>query len=325
MIINYPLLSLLAKSTVLLGLLAVTACSVPPDQDPAISAATGGESDPRIVPVTNYQQALELFEELNYTSEAWQAGIRVVPRVYLSEITDRWSKVTTKEIDVALKKRLFFRAIGPLVLRSNELILGDRERLQTIVNDQAYADENNQAWLQTLGEDYGLSAEDFVDTETFTRMLLERVDIIPPSLVLAQAAEESGWGTSRFAFTGNALFGQWTWDGDGMRPEQQRSSKGDHRIASFDAPLQSVRAHARNLNSHFAYTEFRAMRTQLRRDKKRISGHVLAQTLEKYSERGAGYVKSLRDIMSYNKLDPADDAYLGDNQPIVLVNAVSEE
>jgi Bax protein len=304
----------------LLSMLIMQSCSSSPELDADIIAATGGEPNPRVVPLSNYKQVLELFDELNYTSEAWQAGIREVPRIYLSEITDRWSKVTTKEIDIPLKKKLFFRAIGPLALRSNELILQDRTRLEAIGNNGGNASSDEQAWLAGLASSYGLNTDDYSNDTALIEALLSRVDIVPPSLVLAQAAEESGWGTSRFAFKGNALFGQWTWGEKGIRPTEQRDGKGDYKIATFDAPLQSVQAHAQNLNTHRAYVAFRAERARLRAAGARISGDVLAGTLSSYSERGADYVKTLRGIMSYNKLDPADDAYLGNNQAIVMVD-----
>ena len=283
------------------------------------SAATGGDEKPRVVEIENYKDALALFDELGYTSEAWQAGIRVVPRVYLTEISDQWSKKTSQEIDVTLKKRLFFRAIGPLALRNNELVLQDREKIQALLAQPDSASAAYLEWFEKLAQDYGLDPADYADKAKLGEALLQRVDVIPPSLVLAQAAEESGWGTSRFAFTGNALFGQWTWGGQGIRPEQQRSGRGDYKIAAFDAPLQSVQAHARNLNTHNAYSQFRTRRAQLRANNERISGNKLVDALSSYSERGLDYVKSLRSIISYNNLDDTDDAYLNKGQPIVLI------
>lgn len=283
------------------------------------SAATGGDEKPRVVEIDNYKDALALFDELGYTSEAWQAGIRVVPRVYLTEISDQWSKKTSQEIDVTLKKRLFFRAIGPLALRNNELVLQDREKIQALLAQPDAASAAYPEWFEKLAQDYGLDPADYADKAKLGEALLQRVDVIPPSLVLAQAAEESGWGTSRFAFTGNALFGQWTWGGQGIRPEQQRSGRGDYKIAAFDAPLQSVQAHARNLNTHNAYSQFRTRRAQLRANNERISGNKLVDALSSYSERGLDYVKSLRSIINYNNLDDTDDAYLNKGQPIVLI------
>jgi len=285
------------------------------------AAATGGESDPRVVPIGNYKDALALFDELGYTSAQWQAGIREIPRLYLNTISDQWSKKTTQEITVQLKKEIFFRAIGPLALRSNELVMQQREKLEALHAKQDKLSADERAWLEQLAGEYGLDVAAYPDQTELEEALLPRVDIIPASLVLAQAAEESGWGTSRFAFTGNALFGQWTWGGKGIRPEEQREGKGDYKIAAFDAPLESVQAHASNLNTHNAYLQFRVKRAQLRASGERITGHELAGALTSYSERGQDYVKTIRSIISYNNLDDADDAYLDDKQPIVLVPA----
>ena len=296
------------------ALLSLSACVNANDY----AAATGGEPDPQIVIIESYKDALTLFDELDYTEAAWQAGIRVVPRLYLSKISDQWSKKTTKEIEVKLKKQIFFRAIGPLALRSNELILQDREKLQGILNKQDKLSAAERDWIDRLATAYGIDTAAYPNQNELEEALLPRVDIVPPSLVLAQAAEESGWGTSRFASAGNALFGQWTWGGNGIRPEQQRSGKGDYKIAAFDAPLQSVQSHAKNLNTHSAYLQFRLKRAQLRADNKEITGYDLAGALTSYSERGQDYVKTLRSIISYNNLDDADDAYLNDAQAIVL-------
>jgi uncharacterized FlgJ-related protein len=144
-----------------------------------------------------------------------------------------------------------------------------------------------------------------------------RVDIIPPSLALAQAAEESGWGTSRFADVGNALFGQWTWS-EGIAPLEQREGKGDYRIAKFDSPLDSVRAYMLNLNTHAAYRSLRERRREMRVRGDQLSGWELAETLTSYSERGAAYVETLHTIMRVNRLAATDSAYLTDSPPIYL-------
>ena len=154
-------------------------------------------------------------------------------------------------------------------------------------------------------------------TELLTA-LLERVDIVPPSLAMAQSAEESGWGTSRFADLGNALFGQWTWSG-GIEPLNKRQDKGSYGIARFDTPLQSVEAYMRNLNTHAAYQSLRERRAAMRRAGERPDGYELAKTLTSYSERGEDYVHSLHAIMRVNKLQPADDAYLSSGPPLYLV------
>jgi uncharacterized FlgJ-related protein len=145
------------------------------------------------------------------------------------------------------------------------------------------------------------------------------VDTVPPSLVLAQTTEESGWGTSRFAVEGNALFGMWTWDGAGITPLQQRSGLGNYKIAAYETPLQSVIAYMHNLNTHQSYAELRARRAKLRSAGKKVTGWELAGTLTNYSERRQAYVDSLRSLMKVNMLEPTDDAYLGDGPTILLI------
>ena len=157
-----------------------------------------------------------------------------------------------------------------------------------------------------------------VDEAALDELML-RVDAVPVSLALAQCAEESGWGTSRFAAEGNALFGQWSWGGEGIKPLQQREGMGDYRIAAFETPLHSVMAYMKNLNTHNAYAGLRVRRAELRAKGERMSGFELAKTLDKYSERGAAYVESLHGIMRVNQLDPADDAFLGDGPTIWLI------
>lgn len=281
------------------------------------AAATGGESAVSVVVMDDYHAVLDLFEQLHYTDKRWMAGDRHVPRVYLATVPEQWGKGVSQAVGVPLKKRLFFRAVGPLVLRSNELIREDRRRLQALQNAASLSDEE-QGWLRQLAAQYRVDA-DAGDAAALISPLLRRVDVIPPSLILAQAAEESGWGTSRFAFAGNALFGQWTWGGKGITPESQRGGMGDYKIAAFDAPLQSVQAHALNLNSHRAYASFRDLRASKRKQEKPLTGLEAAGTLDKYSERGQDYVTSLRSIIQYNKLQGADDARLADMHALVLV------
>jgi Bax protein len=272
---------------------------------------------------TSYTEVGELFERLGYTPEAWQAGIREVPRVYLTNVSPRWRERVSKEVSVLTKKRIFFRALAPLVLRSNELILRDRSRAADLRSRLAGGGEisaEDRLWLAQLAVSYGVIAgEDAPLDQRALDELMLRVDVVPVSLALSQCAEESGWGTSRFAAEGNALFGQWTWGGAGIKPEQQRSGMGDYRIAAFETPLGSVMAYMMNLNTHGAYAGLRARRAQMRSGDERMSGWELAKSLDRYSERGQAYVDSLHAIMRVNQLDPADGAFLGDGPTIYLV------
>jgi Bax protein len=280
------------------------------------------------VPCHNYKDVLTLFDRLGYTQKAWQAGIREIPRIYLGDVPDTWRERSAKELSVADKKRLFFRLIAPIVLRINELILEDRTRakelIERLTQDQSLTPDD-QAWLTQLAERYKVpqAKGERLTSDSFAE-LLARVDIVPPSLALAQAATESGWGTSRFAAEGNSLFGQWTW-GKGLKPAEQRTSAlGDYRVASFDSTAQAAYSYALNLNVAPAYRDLRLKRADLRRQNLRISGLVLADTLRNYSERRQAYVDDLKAFIRNNRLDDADAAYLRHMAVIHIVSAAPE-
>jgi Bax protein len=279
------------------------------------------------VPCRNYKDVLALFDRLGYTQKAWQAGIREIPRVYLEDIPDTWRERSAKELSVADKKRLFFRFIAPIVLRINELILEDRVRAKELTERLAQSQSvtpDDQAWLTELAVKYQVleSTSQRLDRDVFAELLM-RVDIVPPSLSLAQAASESGWGTSRFAAQGNSLFGQWTW-GKGLKPAQQRTSElGDYRVTAFDSTAQAAYSYTINVNTGRAYREFRVKRADLRRQSLRISGTVLADTLLHYSERGQAYVNDLKALIRRNQLADVDDAYLRHMAVIHIVPAAS--
>lgn len=257
------------------------------------------------VEVGSPEELLAFFEQLGYTPEAWESGVREVPRAYLMAVGNNW-KVNSQNIEVIQKKHIFFRALGPLVLRANEKILVDRERLLSLAGDGAPSGED-AAWLADLAQRYKVADADIDE-------LTKRVDAVPTSLVLAQGAEESGWGTSRFAAEGNALFGQWTWGGAGIKPKEQREDLGDYRIAAFDTPLASVEAYLLNINTNDAYNDLRGRRADLRAQGQLPRGWDLAETLTSYSERGGEYVESLHAIMRVNKLQPTDEAVLVEGQ-----------
>jgi len=280
------------------------------------------------VPCRNYKDVLALFDRLGYTQKAWQAGIREIPRVYLAGVPDTWHERSMKELSVADKKKLFFRLVAPIALRMNELILEDRVRAKDLTERLAKGQgvpPEDEAWLTELAVKYKVlkSTNQRLDSDLFAELLM-RVDVIPPSLALAQAASESGWGTSRFAAEGNSLFGQWTW-GRGLKPTQQRSSEfGDQRIAAFGSTALAAYSYAHNLNTEDAYRDLRLKRAALRRQNLRISGTALAETLLHYSERGSGYVDDLKALIRANRLDDADDAYFRHMAVIHIVPAGSK-
>ena len=145
------------------------------------------------------------------------------------------------------------------------------------------------------------------------------MDIIPVSVAIAQAAKESGWGTSRFALEGNAMFGQWTYGKDGIAPLDREKDKG-HKILKFSMLRSSVQAYKNNLNTHSGYREFREKRAELRRNNKKISGLSLVDYLHNYAATGKEYTKVLKKIIKQNELMDFDDAILmNSNQSSSLI------
>ena len=136
-----------------------------------------------------------------------------------------------------------------------------------------------------------------------------RMDEIPVSMAIAQAAKETGWGTSRFAQEGNALFGQWTWSGDGIKPSDA-DNDSTHKVMKFKILQASVRAYQRNLNTHSSYKDFRSARAELRDKKKKLDSIILTEHLDKYAETGKEYVRVLQQIIKQNNLIDFDDAKL---------------
>ncbi|MFQ5346742.1 MAG: glucosaminidase domain-containing protein [Rhodothalassiaceae bacterium] len=247
--------------------------------------------------------ATALIDTLGYHPAQARSGAPV-PRRFLAALPDDLDRVQ----DVAARKRLFFASILPLVLRVNELIAEDRKRLlalETKVRSGQRLDDWERHWLGALAKRYGLRRGRAPEDIDFAR-LKRRVDIVPPSIALAQAAIESGWGQSRFA-----LYGQWTWNAshDGIVPERREEGKR-HRIRAFDFLIDSVGAYMNNLNRAPAYRAFRQLRAALRAEGRPLHGSPLVPALRAYSERGEAYVAELQAIIAANELEDFDDARL---------------
>ena len=135
------------------------------------------------------------------------------------------------------------------------------------------------------------------------------MDEIPVSIAIAQAAKETGWGTSRFAQEGNALFGQWTWSGDGIKPTAAEDNT-THKVMRFKILQASVKAYHRNINTHSSYREFRNARAELRDAGKPLDSIILSKYLDEYAETGQQYVKIIQKIIEQNDLKDFDNAKL---------------
>jgi Bax protein len=226
-----------------------------------------------------------------------------VPRVLLVQLPGDLSTLQS----VKAKKSLFIRSMLPLVLQANEKVRKDRLRLLKLMVRGSQPGEANRKWLLALADRYDAKGDNLKDIMAELKI---RVDIVPPSLALAQGAEESGWGTSRFAIKGNAVFGQWTYKkGKGIVPDQ-RNEGARHEVRAFDELRGSIEAYLFNLNTHRAYKKFRNRRSDLRRVGEDPSGVELIKTLDSYSERGAAYIGTIRTIMRVNGMGDYDRARL---------------
>ena len=199
------------------------------------------------------------------------------------------------------RKEFFIQIVLPLILKENSNIKIDRKWLFSIINKSNNTDLEKK-WLERKYKQYGIPSKDL-------STLKIRMDEIPVSLALAQAAKETGWGTSRFAQEGNALFGQWTWSGEGLKPKDADKNEG-HKVMKFNVLQASVRAYQRNLNTHATYKEFRKERAKLRDDGKPLDSMRLSEFLNKYAETGNQYVEVLQKIIKQNNLQDFDDAKL---------------
>lgn len=278
-----------------------------------------------IVHTGKVSEAIDLFKSRNFWGAERHDQDLDVPRIIIAVTSNRW-EAESQSVEVEIKKELFYRAIVPMVLLSNELIQKERQEIEAIAKQQQSGGDitiEQQSRLGGLAEKYGL--EKTADTDELISSLLERVDVIPASLALGQAAYESGYGTSRFAREGNALFGQWTYSGDGMKPKEHRESKGNYGVAAYRWPFDSVRSYMFNLNTHQAYQALRDKRYALRQQGKQATGLELAETLEKYSEKGTEYVATLKDIITVNNLAIVDQAYLRDEAITLTVGVAKDE
>ncbi len=199
------------------------------------------------------------------------------------------------------RKEMFIKIVLPLVVKENNKIRVDRIRLFSILNKNSNTDIEKK-WLEKKYKQYGVRQNDL-------STLKIRMDEIPVSLAIAQAAKETGWGTSRFALKGNALFGQWTWSGEGLKPKNAEIGK-EHKVMRFNSLQLSVRAYLRNLNTHSSYKNLRRARTDLRNRNKPLDSIILSNHLDKYAETGTEYIEVLQKIITQNNLKDFDESRL---------------
>ncbi len=238
----------------------------------------------------------QLFKDTNYNLKNVRETKLVKP-ISLTLLPEEIKKIE----DTKRRKDLFIQIILPLIIDENNKIKIDRKKLFSILNKN-HNTNNEKKWLSLKFKQYGVLNRDL-------STLKVRMDEVPVSLAIAQAAKETGWGSSRFALEGNALFGQWTWSGEGIKPAAA-DSDSTHKIMKFKILQASVKAYQRNLNTHSSYKNFRMARAELRDEERKLDSLLLANFLDKYAETGSNYVKILKQIIEQNKLTDFDDAKL---------------
>ena len=248
------------------------------------------------------ETVLNLFKDVNYDLSQVR-NKKLVKPIYFTQFPKDLDELQSTR----LKKETFIKIVLPLIVAENERILADRKKLKIVLKKKQTSDLEKQ-WLRQKLLEYKVKKGNMNE-------LLNRLDIIPTSIALAQAAKESGWGTSRFALEGNAIFGQWTWSGNGIAPLNRESNK-NHKILKFPILRASVKAYQNNLNTHKSYTNFRDKRSTMRKKNKDITGLDLTETLKNYAQTGSDYIKILNQIIRQNRLT--------DFEPVRLVNSVKQ-
>ena len=257
-----------------------------------------------ILPDLNLKTAtvIQLFKDVDYDLRKVR-NEKLVKPIYFTQLPRDLDNLQS----VQLKKETFIKILLPLIVAENEKILDDREKLR-VLSEKKFTTDLEKQWLRQKLLEYKVKKGDL-------DQLKLRMDIIPISIALAQAAKESGWGTSRFALEGNAIYGQWTWDGQGIAPLKRDGDK-NHKILKFPILRASVKAYKNNLNTHKSYLKFRQKRKQLRDKNKKIEGLELSDTLKNYAQTGTEYTKILNQIITQNDLT--------DFERVRLVNSVKQ-
>ena len=248
------------------------------------------------------ETVIQLFKDVDYDLGKVR-NEKLVKPIYFTQFPRDLDNLQS----VQLKKETFIKIVLPLIVAENEKILDDREKLK-VISEKKFTSDLEKQWLRQKLLEYKVKKGNLDE-------LLRRMDMIPVSIALAQAAKESGWGTSRFALEGNAIFGQWTWDGQGIAPLKRDGDK-NHKILKFPILRASVKAYKNNLNTHKSYLKFREKRNSLREKNKKITGLALTGTLKNYAQTGSEYTKILNQIITQNRLS--------DFEPVRLVNSVKQ-
>ena len=244
-----------------------------------------------------YQDLESEFQRYSYQIDALENG---VPPLILQNLPKNLNKIrSTKQ-----RKTIFFKSLLPMILLANDEIVMERRKLIAIDQQlkNSSLDSVQQHILTILAKRYNVKYHKDRADKT-VQQLLSRIDIIPADLALAQAANESAWGTSRFSQLANNLFGEWTFTpGQGIVPTGRPVGE-TYEVQKFSTVYDSVRSYLHNLNTHPAYKQLRRLRSASRQAGKNPEGIKLAEGLLRYSTRGEDYVKELQSMIKTNHLN----------------------
>ena len=251
----------------------------------------------------HFDTAEKLERELQALSYTWPPGPEV-PAVEVDSLPE-----DLDQLPVPRKKALFFRSLLPMVLAENRELRRQRAFVQQAFENPATLDAYRQERLQALATRYRVKGDP--GDPAVRAALLRRIDTLPAALVLAQAANESGWGTSRFARQGNNLFGMWTYDARRGLTPSQREQGARHSVRAYRDLGDSVRHYMLTLNTHPAYADLRRLRKAQRDRGEEPDALALTQGLLRYSERGEAYVEEIRRMIRGNRLHELAGLRLG--------------
>ena len=255
---------------------------------------------PRIIPVfdnakmvaPNSAATLEaVFSSIGYTLPSVKSGAKLVPNLYIRELPPDFSKIT----DIKRRKALFIKTILPLALAVNDRLKKYRDTLIELDQPDRTLTVEERQWVKSI-------AKLHKSPDQVPGKLLSKIGPLPVDLIIAQAAVESGWGTSRFATEGNALFGQWTWKKGGGIIPREREDGATYAVRSYPSLIESVWDYAYNLNTSNSYQKFREARAQRIRDGLPLTATSLIKNLKNYSQKGDAYIAILREVIKQNNL-----------------------
>ena len=220
--------------------------------------------------ITSYRKMQQLFLNSNYDLEKIRNKEADVPRIFIKSLPNDFNMIESQKE----RKDLFIKFLLPLILKKNEELKENREKLllikEKIDKNQSLTDDEN-SFFENIKQEYKTETGDIKD-------ILVKLDEISVSMALGQAIQETGWGESRFLIKGNSIFAEWTWGGEGMLPRARKSGL-IHRIKTFPTLYDSVDSYGNNLNKTRYYAGFRRMRARLRENKKPLFGRWLMSSM----------------------------------------------